>query len=629
MDEPTHLFAEAKGLQNTGRLAEAIALYQRAVELKPDYAEAYNNLGNALGETGRHDEAVASLRQAIALRPDLAAIHSNLGLALAKLKLFEEAVASHEIAIKLQPGFAAAHNNLGMALKELGQADEAVAGYEQAIKLKPDFAEAHFNLGNVLKELHRLGEAAASYRRSIDLNSGLSEAHFNLGQVLQMLGYGDDAVASFRHVIELRPDYAAGHTALANALRVIDRSQEALECYARATAIDPDDAEAHYSHGTLLREMGSLEEAQAAFDRALAIDPHAIKTRLYLAKIATDTPNDGTIAEMEAMLSDSARSAADRTALLFALGTAEDKLGRYDEAFAHFLAANRLHHASVDYDEAKFRAQLERIRRVFTRQMFQHWAGGGSDSDLPIFIFGAPRSGTTLVEQILASHPQIYGAGEWDYIGSLLDVVRVSSSPAARFPEFVPALTPEDLRRLGEAYVERLQGHAPTAQRITDKGLANYLYVGLIRLMLPKAKILHVVRNPMDACVSAFCLSFVRNAVGFSYELGELGRHYRLYREMMDHWNQVLPQGCMLDVRYEDLVENMEGQTRRILDYCGLPWDDRCLAFYDAERAVRTASLTQVRQPIYRSSIARWQRYRAHLGPLIEALGPYAPDVGS
>ncbi len=624
-DEPTSLFTQAKVHQQAGRLAEAIALYRRATELKPDYAEAHNNLGNALGDAKRFEDAVVSLRRVADLRPELAPIHSNLGLALARLKRFEAAAASYRRALELQPELAAAHNNLAMALRESGQLTEALVHYQRAIDLKPEVAEVHHNLGNALKNLQQFEPALAAYRRAIALRGNFAEAHNNLGVVLMELDRPDEAEASFRRAIEAEPDSAIAHNHLGTALADLDRFAEALECNRRALERDPGFAAAHNNRGLALLEIGQRAQAKESFEKAIGANPQMAEAHYNRIRTTQGPPGEHDTATLEAMIAAADRTPADLSWLHFALGTAYEAQGRFEEAFANFQTASRLRREWLDYDEAACGDRFHRIPRVFTRSVMEQWAGCGSESDLPIFIVGVARSGTTLIEQILASHPQVHGAGERPHLDKLLAAVRLADGSSGQFPECVAAFQSADFRLLGDAYVDLLRAHHASAARITDKYLTNYANIGLIRLTLPHARILHVRREPIDACISAFCLPFRGNAHAHSYELGELGRHYRLYGDLMEHWRQVLPEGAMLEIRYEDLVDDMEGSVRRILDYCGLAWDERCLAFHETERPVKTASATQVRQKIYRSSIGRWQRYRAHLDPLIEALGPYAP----
>jgi hypothetical protein len=313
-------------------------------------------------------------------------------------------------------------------------------------------------------------------------------------------------------------------------------------------------------------------------------------------------------------------SAADRVHLHFALAKAYEDLGRFDDAFAQLLAGNGLKRRLIAYDEAATLAQLDGVRDVFTPELIAARAGGGEPSRLPVFIVGMPRSGTTLVEQILASHPGVFGAGELRLFDQASGAVRDRLPGTPAFSDLVRRMEHEDFRALGRFYLAALERHAPDAARITDKMPSNFIFVGLIHLALPDAVIIHTERDPVDTCVSCFSKQFTE-AQAHTYDLAELGRYYGRYRAVMAHWDRVLPPGRILDVRYEDVVDDVESAARRIVAHCGLAWDARCLDFHRTERSVQTASAAQVRKPIYRDSIARWRRYERFLGPLMAELG--------
>jgi hypothetical protein len=281
---------------------------------------------------------------------------------------------------------------------------------------------------------------------------------------------------------------------------------------------------------------------------------------------------------------------------------------------------NELKRRRIDYDEVRALGVLDRVRSVFDRRLLAARQGGGYPSSLPVFVVGMPRSGTTLVEQILASHPEVHGAGELPDLNRLVERLRNAAGAAFLYPEDAPALAAERLREFGETYVEGLRGRAPGATRVTDKMPGNFLLLGLIHLALPGASIIHVTRDPRDTCLSCYSKLFTAEQ-NFAYDLGELGRYYSKYSQLMAHWQDVLPEGRILSIRYEDVIADLEGEARRIISHCGLAWDERCLAFHKTERPVKTASATQVRRPIYRSAVGRWQLYEEHLGPLLAALG--------
>ena len=309
----------------------------------------------------------------------------------------------------------------------------------------------------------------------------------------------------------------------------------------------------------------------------------------------------------------------DRRDLHFALGKAYADLDQRERSFHHLLEGNALKRREFVYDEAETLGFLDRIRTVFTAELMHSKRGLGDASMVPIFIVGMPRSGTTLVEQILASHPKVFGAGELKEFSKAATSLGMSNG-ALSFPEVVPALSAEQLRQLGTSYLDGVAAAAPKAERITDKMPANFSFVGLIHLALPNARIIHMRRDPIDTCLSCFSQLFAGD-VPYCYNLGELGRYYRAYQTLMEHWRRVLPAGLMLEVEYEKVVADIEGQARQTVAYCGLEWDDACLDFYKTQRPIRTASATQVRQPIYRTSVGRWKPYQHLLQPLIKELG--------
>jgi tetratricopeptide (TPR) repeat protein len=313
-------------------------------------------------------------------------------------------------------------------------------------------------------------------------------------------------------------------------------------------------------------------------------------------------------------------SVRDRIELHFALAKAYEDLERFEDSFRQLLAGNTLKRQQVSYNEAAALRMLDRIRDVFTPQLFESRQQVGEPSGVPVFIIGMPRSGTTLLEQILASHAQVFGGGELTYFADCLASLGAMKNAAPASPE--PALSIPDnaIRKLGESYLVRVKRLAPHATRVVDKLPSNFLYAGLIHLALPNAAIIHTQRDPADTCLSCFSKLFTIGQ-DYSYDLAELGRYYRGYQALMEHWHQVLPPGRILDVRYEDLVTDPERQARRVVAHCGLDWDPHCLAFHRTERPVRTASAAQVREPIYRSAVGRWRAYEAYLDPLLTELG--------
>jgi len=613
-------------LKDQGRLTEAVASYERAIALQPDYAEAHNNLGNAFNDQGKLNAAVASYERALALKPDYAEAHNNLGTALNDQGKLNAAVASYERAIALQPDYAEAHNNLGNAFKDQGKLNAAVASYERALALKPDYVEAHNNLGNAFKDQGKLTAAVASYERALALQPDYAEAHNNLGTAFNDQGKLTAAVASYERALALKPNYAEPHNNLGNALRDEDKLTAAVASYERALALKPNFAEAHNNLGTAFKDQGKLTAAAARYEQALALKPDYAAVYLNLADMKKFALGDPHLAAMEALAANTeGLSKTDRMQLDFGLAKAYADLKDYPRSFKRLIAGNAAKRATVEYDEISAFARFERIEAVFTRELIVGKSGGGDPSHSPIFVIGMPRSGTTLVEQIIASHRLVHGGGELKTLHNVVLEVCGPDGSTTLSPESAPALDAAALCEIGTRYVALVRelaardGGAKTAH-VTDKMPSNYYFAGLIHLALPNAKIIHTIRDPVDTCVSCFSTLF-SHGQNHTYDLIELGRYYKRYERLMTHWRHVLPQGSLLDVRYEDVVADLEAQARRIIAYCGLPWDDSCLSFHEAERPVRTASATQVRQPIYTSSVGRWRVHKEHLGPLLTALG--------
>jgi Sulfotransferase family len=383
----------------------------------------------------------------------------------------------------------------------------------------------------------------------------------------------------------------------------------------------------------VLKELGKLEAAREAYLSALELDPKVTGVYVNLADSKKFVAGDPHLAAMEAIAAQTeGLSKTDRLQLDFALGKAYADVKDHRRSFEHLLRGAAGKRAMIDYDERSAFALFDDIERAFTAELIQAKSGGGDPSRMPIFVLGMPRSGTTLVEQILASHPQVHGAGELKTMNDVVLTVRGPDGNTIPYPTFVPSLDGAALAAVGARYLALVRklaphgerspaaGHSPGVGRVTDKMPSNYYFAGLIHLALPNAKIIHTIRDPVDTCISCFSKLFTAEQ-NHTYDLAELGRYYRRYQRLMAHWHDVLPQGRILDVRYEEVVADLEGQARRIIDHCGLPWDDRCLSFHETDRPVRTASATQVRQPIYKSAIGRWRVYEEFLAPLLTELG--------
>jgi len=467
-----------------------------------------------------------------------------------------------------------------VTLLRLERCEEAVAAFEKVLALRPDFVGALNNMGSALYKLGRPELALRYYERAAALAPGNASAQYNC----------------------------------ATALVALQRHEEAALRYKKALAINPNYAQAHAGLGNTHFYRGAVDEARRAYERAIALSPHTPAYYRLLTQAKTFTAGDPVIAALESMAKEeTSYSHSDQVELHFALAKLYADLGQAERGFSHLAKGNALKRALLPYDEAGALEEMHHAAQIFTPALILAKQGLGDPSDVPVFIVGMPRSGTTLVEQILASHPQVFGGGELSAFDDALGEISAAGPFDARTAD------ESDFQRLGARYLAKLLPMAPGAKRITDKLPGNFRAAGLIHLALPKARIIHVRRDPLDTCFSCYSMLF-QDGLEFSYELGELGRYYKAYAALMDHWRAVLPQEAMLEIQYEDLVGNIETGARRLVEFCALSWDERCLRFHETKRGVQTASSLQVRQPLFSSAIGRWRPYAAGLGPLRAAL---------
>ncbi len=586
---PTQLQAlvqEAVAAHQRGDFAAAEAGYRAALRQSPAHADATHFLGLLAHQTGHADAALGMLRHAI----------------------------------KLGPTSYLYRHNLGGVFRALGRHVEAERCYREALALKPDYVDARIGLAQVYMAQSRFAEALAGYAQALALEPCRFEALMGRGAALAELVRRSEALACYQEARALAARDADKLQSVGLAFHRLDAPEVARACLEDALAVRPDFAEAHNSLGIILGDLGDLRGAEACYREALHIKPDHVGAYYNLISLIRLKPGDPFWRPLMELTENLELKPANEAILLhFALGKLWEDAGEYERAFRHFLEGNRLKRAGSNYDEARQVAFYHNYIRYFDSVFMNSHSGAGTDDELPVFIVGMSRSGTTLVEQILASHPLVHGAGELHLLRQCLYLELGSVASDDELPQRLVCLDDKGMNRIGARYSAAARELAPAAARVTDKLPGNMALVGLIHLIFPRARIIHCVREPLDTCVSCFSKHFTTGH-DFSYELGELGRFYRLYEELMQHWRTVLPPGRMLEVRYEDMVADMEAQARRLLAYCGLPWNDACLRFYESARPVRTASLAQVRRPIYASSVGRWKRYESYLLPLRQVL---------
>jgi tetratricopeptide (TPR) repeat protein len=606
--------------RSQGSLDKAILAGKRALELKNDYPQALNNLGIAYFEQKNYEEAEACYRQALGFQEDFAEAHNNLGNALRAQKKSEPALDCYKRALELKPNYSEAYNNMGGALRDLKKPEEALDAYNKAIALRQNYQEAYNNMALVLVDLKRQDDALNILSRAVAINPDKEESLILMATMLLDQGKAQGAHSAIQRALKIKPESVGALNLMGRILRDVEDLNGSVEQCRKAIKLNPDFAEAHNNLGISLMELGKFDEATAEFKKALELNPEAIRVYTNLAATKKFTKDDPDLAALEGIMAKpDALSEDDQISFSYALGKAYDDVKEHVKAFDYFLKGATLKRTKLTYDEPAMARLFDRIRGVFTPKLMDEKRGMGNDSNLPIFVIGMPRSGSTLTEQILASHPKVFGAGELKTFHKSVQELGKIFSETVRYPEVLPLMREDQFKDLAKHYLESMPKVPKGTLRISDKMLTNYYYIGLINLVFPNAKIINTRRNPVDTCISCFSKLF-REDLPFTYEMGEIGRYYRRYHVLMEHWKKIVPAGTILEVNYEDVVGDIEGQARRLLDFCGLEWDARCLSFYKDERPVKTASVAQVRQPIYKTSVERWRNYGPGVEPLLGEL---------
>ncbi|MGA3158836.1 MAG: sulfotransferase [Steroidobacteraceae bacterium] len=595
-----------------GGVREAVALYERALLLNPQLVEARNNLGNAFLELGQNLDAERSYRLAAEMRSNDPVILCNLGNAQRLLGLLVEAQICLQRAIALDPTLGVAYSYLGLVHGALGQLEAAVNNFQRAIELNPGDTVALNYLGRVFRDLGRRRDAVAAFERAIAANPSSAESHCNLGEVLFEMRRVGAAMDCYQRALTLQPTYAPAHLSLALALRQQRRPLEAEASCRAALDINPNYVEAVSFLGELRADRGEFTEAEELFSKAIVIDPSFYSAFASIATHRKMTVGDSQWRRgVETLLAKRLPLTAE-ISLRYSLGKYFDDVGKFDDAFPQYARANELtKRFGATYDPVKFTALVDRIIRRFQPDFLRDCQRGSSTAELPLMIVGMPRSGTSLAEQILASHPAVFGAGELTFWH---DAWR-------RLEEISPNGVPDKLllADIARSCLERLTALGGGAVRVVDKMPANFLYAGLIHAVFPKARIIHMQRHPLDTCLSIYFQNFF-NIGPYANDLENLAHYYGEYLRITDYWRATLPPTALLEVPYEALTEDQERWTRRMLEFAGLPWDPRCMNFQETNRVVITASKWQVRQKIYRASTGRWKNYEKFLGPLLPLL---------
>ena len=647
----------AKALHAVNRLEEAEAQYRIAIEIDPNQASAHHNLGASLCELGRHEEAAESFREAVRIDPLHEEAWHQLAMILFHYDQHEGAIECWRCAIHANDRCLDYHHNLALVLQQCGQLDEAEAGYRKALQLNETSVSTWSNLATVLRELGRTDEAIECCREAIRIDPNYADAYNNLGNIHLTRGEAEEALRWADQAIQINPENTSALATAAGALQAACESDAVIDHLTEAIRINPKDPSLYVRRAEVLLNYGRPDEALADFEQAATLDSGCTRAGIGKAKVhlfvgqteeahqvldpLTKAPHDDpeavillaallqnqrqyeeSVSLLEQRLETGNLNNSHRRRISYALGDGFDKLQRFDIAFEWYQQANQANLGTFDIADTE--RLFERIITTFTPEHLARLPRAQHDCEQGIFIVGMPRSGTTLIEQIMDSHPAIHGAGETNFFvpvfRELAELVDMRD-----FPKNLLNLTQDQTNQLGASCAGRLQELSAKHTRIIEKTPSNFRFLGLLQMLLPGSRVILCSRHPLDTCLSCYFHDFI-GWHPYIYDLATLGQYYRLYERMVAHWRSVLDLD-ILEVKYEDLVADQEAVSRRIIEFAGVEWDDACLRFFENPRRVHSASAQQVREPIYTTSVARYRPYLAHLTPLVESLGLDAAEL--
>ncbi len=612
------LFQRGLALHKQNNLPGAMALYRQSLADEGASHKTLYHLGLALFTSNKLPEALDYFGKAAAADGGQAHIFHYQGLTHFRLGHLDQAVVSFRRALAVAPKSPATLNNLAFVFQTKEDYGQAERLYREALAANPVYAEAHNNLGNTLFKLERPDEAIACFRRALGIEPNYFEAHTNWGNVLAAGGSYDEAISHYRQALRINPKDAESLASIARVLNKQGLVEEALTYWRKSLVLAPSDVATLNHAGVALRELGRTDEAMKYFEKALSLAPNRGLSYLNIATTRQFDTQSAYFKGAQDLLDNPSVPDLDRCSAEFAVARAFAKDELFAESFASFARANQIKKRSIQYDETGALSGFSELREAFTPDLFEKFSGHGHSSDRPIFILGMPRSGTTLLEQIVSSHPEVFGAGELATMGNVAG--QIAERVKQRFPEAMHHLPPGDLRSFAEAYLGQAHSRAPKeARRVTDKMPSNFMMVGLIATLYPNAKIILTQRDPRDVAMSCFSILFATGQ-DHTYNLAELGRYLVRYYDLVDYWKRVIPAHQLLEVSYERLVGDLEANVRRVIDHCGLDWHPDCLDFQNNKRSVRTASVTQVRQALFTSSIGRWRPYAPYITELLDIL---------
>jgi len=620
-----HLRLLSHALMKQKRFTEAEEKLRFAISLSPDYPQLYEDLGSAFAMQSRYEEAIPELEKAIRLQPALPLAHKKLGQALAAVGRGKEADEEFQVYIDGDPNREAIIKAADLLNED--KTEEAIDILQAILKSTPD----HVNAMRYLALAYRRGEkklqdAEALLKSATRLAPDFIPAWFDLGSLLSLRDKRMEAIAAYQKVVQLDPDNAAAWGGLGSAYAIAMYPDKSAEAYAKSVALKPDVPNVLMGQAHVLKTLGDQAEALKSYRAAIKIKPEFGEVYWSMANLKIFQFEEEEVSSMLQQLESDNLTESEEIHFRFALGKAFEDKKDYEQAWHYYHTGNQQQRMTVEHHPLKMETRHSQLKQIFNKEFLQERADVGYDVSDPILIVGLPRSGSTLIEQILASHTLVEGTSELPVLGKLSESIGQYRTDGIKYPEAAKDLRNKDWRAYGQQYIEETQRHRVTDKPFfTDKLPNNFPQVGLLSLILPNAKVINARRHPFDSCLGSYKQLFSKGQ-NFTYDMLDLAHYYQLYDAMMKHWHEVLP-GKVLDVHYEETVDDLENQVRCILDFCDLPFEQSCVDFHQTERAVKTASSEQVRQPIYTGALGTWRRYEKHLDLWQEQLGDIVDDL--
>jgi len=608
----------AVSLIRQGRSGSAVKRLKHTLRSFPDFPPAHEELGNALLAQNKPDNAIEAFKKVLQLKPDNAGAMIKLGKIYKQLGRNDEANEFYKSALSLEP----TKERLATAAQAFarGEVEKAEKITRETLREYPDDVDGLRLLASIANKMEQRADAIVLLERAVQIKPRFAGAWGDLAETYtESEDYGK-ALDAVQRVIKLQPKLPFGHMIRGSILGKMDDHEGSIKSYKSALKIEPQHIGSNMGMGNILKTIGHYDDAVAAYKKCIEAQPMFSEAYWSLANLKTYTFEESEIEKMEEHIQNPDLPPASKAFFHIALANAKEKQKNYGEAWYHFFTGNELRRQTEVYDSVTTQVTHETLMETFTIDFVTSTKGKGCLSDAPIFILGLPRSGSTLVEQIIASHSKVEGTRELPDISLLGRKLTKMKPPGIKYPDAVKHMTDEEKIEFGEDYLKTSMRYRTDKPHFIDKMPNNFAHIGFIKTILPNAKIINAQRHPLDSCVSSFKQLFYKGQ-SWSYDLFEIGEYYLEYVRLMKHWHEIYPNE-IYNIQYEKLIENQEEETRKLIEYCGLEWEEDCLKFYENKRSVNTASSEQVRQPIYKGAMLAWKNYESELGPLIEILDP-------